>query len=84
MSVCPGQNIENTNNQRKYAVIRSENYTTTFRLFLEGHSAIYNLWDLLFQSFLFLIIARLPRHSNIQIYLTKHVAYYIVPKIITE
>ena len=33
------KNIENTNNQLKYAVIRSEKGTiTTFSLFLEGHS----------------------------------------------
>ena len=33
------RNIENTNNQMKYAVIRSEKgTTTTFELFFEGHS----------------------------------------------
>ena len=41
------KNIENTNNQLKYAVIRSEKGTiTTFELFLEGYSAIYDLWEL--------------------------------------
>ena len=34
------RNIENTNNQLKFAVIRSEKGTiTTFELFLESHSA---------------------------------------------
>ena len=58
MSVCLSvdKNIENSNNQLKYAVIRSEKDTiTTFELFFEGHSidsAIYNLLDLQIQSFL--------------------------------
>ena len=60
--VCPSvclsvdKNIENTNNQLKYVVIRSEKGTvTTFELFFEGHSAdsaIYDLWELQIQSFL--------------------------------
>ena len=46
------KNIENTNNQLKYAVICSEKgiiITFELRVFLEGHSsdsAIYNLWEL--------------------------------------
>ena len=50
------KNIENTNNQLKYAVIRSEKGTiTTFELFFEGYSAdsvVYDLWELQIQSFL--------------------------------
>ena len=35
------KNIENTNNQLKYVVIRSEKITiTTFELFFEGHSSM--------------------------------------------
>ena len=49
------KNIENTNNQLKYADIRSEKGTiTTFELFFEGHSAdstIYDLLQLQIQSF---------------------------------
>ena len=47
---------ENTNNQLKYTVIRSEKGTiATFEQFFEGHSAdsaIYDLWELQIQSFL--------------------------------
>ena len=47
------KNIEDTNNQLKYADIRSEKGTITmFELFFEGHSAIYNLSELQIQSFL--------------------------------
>ena len=50
------KNIEDTNNQLKHAVIRSEKGTiTTFELFFEGHSAdsaIYDLFQLQIQSFL--------------------------------
>ena len=56
LSVREPKNIENTNNQLKYAVIRSENGTiTAFELFFEGHStdsAIYDLLELRTQSFL--------------------------------
>ena len=59
LSVCLSvrdENIENTNDQLKYAVIRSEKGTITmFELFLEGHSAdsaIYDLWELQIQSIL--------------------------------
>ena len=57
-SVCPSvdKNIENSHNQLKCAVIRSEKGTiTTFELFFERHSAdstIYDLWELQIQSFL--------------------------------
>ena len=49
LSVCPWtKKIENSNNQLKYAVIRSKKGTiTTFELFFEDHSAvsvIYDLW----------------------------------------
>ena len=77
-SVCLSvdKNIENTNNQLKYAVIHSKKgIITMFALFFEGHStdsAIYDLWEL---QILFLIIARLLRPSSIRIYGTKHVAY---------
>ena len=47
------KNIENTNYQLKYVVIRSEKGTmTTFELFFEGHSTdsmIYDLWELQIQ-----------------------------------
>ena len=52
------KNIENTNNQLKYAVILSEKGTITMfelHVFFEGHntdSAIYDLWELQIQSFL--------------------------------
>ena len=62
VDVCPSvclsvdKNIENTNNQLKYAVIRSEKGTiTAFELFFEGHStdsAIYDFLQLQVQSFL--------------------------------
>ena len=62
VDVCPSvclsvdKNIENTYNQLKYAVIRSEKCTITmFELSFEGHSAdraIYDLWELQIQSFL--------------------------------
>ena len=48
-------NIDNTNNQLNYAVIRSEKGITTFELFFEGQSAdsvIYDLLQLQIQSFL--------------------------------
>ena len=58
-SVCDpvsvDKNIENTNNQLKYAVIRSEKSTRTFELFFVSHradSAIYDLWEIQIQSFL--------------------------------
>ena len=48
--------IENTNNQLKNDVIRSEKGTITmFGLFVEGHSAgttTYDFWELQTQSFL--------------------------------
>ena len=69
------KNIENTNNQLKYAVIRSEKGTiTTFELFFEGHNVDSAIYDLL-ESFLILILARLLCPSSIQIYGTKHVTY---------
>ena len=59
LSVCLSvhrQNIENTNNQLKYAVICSEKGTiTTFELLFDGHStdsSTYDLWELQIQSFL--------------------------------
>ena len=56
LSVRGQINIENTNNQLKYAVIRAEKgTTTTFELFFEGHSADrpnYDVWKLQIQSFL--------------------------------
>ena len=48
------KNIENNNNQLKFAVIRLEKGTVMFELFFEGHStdrAIYDLWELQIQSF---------------------------------
>ena len=57
-SVCPlvEKNIENTNNQLKYVVIRSEKGTITmFELFFDGHSTdsvIYDLLQLQIQLFL--------------------------------
>ena len=50
VDVCESmdKNIENTNNQLKYVVIRSEKGTiTTFELFLEGHSTDSAIYDLL-------------------------------------
>ena len=58
MSISPlvDKNIENTNNQLKYVVIRSKKGSiTTFELFFEGHSTdsvIYNIWELQIKSFL--------------------------------
>ena len=46
------KNIENSNNQLKYIVILPEKGTTTFELFLEGHStdsAIYDRLELQIQ-----------------------------------
>ena len=52
LSVCY-KNIENTSNKLKYMVIHSEKGTiTTFELFWEGHSAMYDLLQLQIQSFL--------------------------------
>ena len=82
LSVClsvGGQNIENTNNQLKYVVIRSEKGAIkTFELLFEGHStdsANTISGSCKSSHFLFLIIARLLRPSSIQIYGTKHVTY---------
>ena len=61
VDVCPSvdKNIENTNNQLKYAVIYSEKgVITTFELFFEGHSADSAIYDLLkhqIQSFLIIL-----------------------------
>ena len=45
--------LENTNNQLKYAVIRVEKGSiTTFELFFEADSVIYDLLELQIQSFL--------------------------------
>ena len=59
MSVCPSvdKNIEKTNNQLKYMVIRSKKGSITiFELFFEGSSkidsVINNLWELQIQAFL--------------------------------
>ena len=50
------QNIENSNNQLKYAVIHSEKgIITMFELLFEGHSAdsmIYDLLELQIEAFL--------------------------------
>ena len=57
-SVCLSvdKNIDNTNNQLKCAIIRSEKGTiTTFEFFFDSHSTdsmIYNLLELQMQSFL--------------------------------
>ena len=81
VDVCPSvdKNIENANNQLKYAVIYSKKgVITTFELFFEGHSADSAKYDLLkhqIQSFMYNIIACLLWPSSIQIYGTKHVAY---------
>ena len=59
------KNIENTNNQLKYAVILSEKGTITFELLFEGHSAdsaIYDLWELQIQSFLISYYSSNIRH----------------------
>ena len=53
LSLCPLTFFFLTNNQLKYEVVRSKKSTlTTFELFWEGHSAIYDLLELQIQSFL--------------------------------
>ena len=70
------KNIENTNNQLKYAVSRSEKGTIMFELFLEGHSSRYTISCSCKSShFLFLIIACLLPPSSIQIYTSGILGY---------
>ena len=67
------KNIENTNNQLKYVVIRSEKGTiTTFEIFIARYTISGSCK---FSQFLLLILAHLLRPSSIQIYGTKHVPY---------
>ena len=74
VSLFVDKNIENSNNQVKYAVICSKKGTiTTFELLFEGHSTdstIYDILELQIQSFLTSL-----RPSSIRVYGTKHVAY---------
>ena len=72
------KNIENTNNQLKYIVIRSEKGTvSTFELYSLKVIALIVRYTISgsckSSQFLFLIIACLLRHSSIRIYGTKNV-----------